>query len=278
MVVVVWAFSPSSHAAETFDEEVFEESTESEVLSPDAAEFDKWESLFEENDVAEGSMAHWSDPVLKPIDWLRHLGFRHSSTSGRHTHKGRPLQGTSWLNRPYHVDWFVGSLLGDELIEGRVDQNNEVLAGLRIGTDFDYFWGVEWRLGWSNPDIDASNGAELAINGSYFITDVDFKYYPWGDSAVRPYWLLGLGMTQIDFRDDTDISRNVSLITMPFGTGVEFHQWPWLVWRLEVLDNLAFGADDVETLNNFSFTAGMEYRFGAKPQSYWPWRSSRRIW
>ena len=51
-----------------------------------------------------------------------------------------------------------------------------------------------------------------------------------------------------------------------------------LAWRLELVDNLAFGADGVDTMNNVAFTAGMDLRLGARPSSYWPWRSSRRIW
>ncbi len=273
--------SQSSQGKESTDgalDSAFDDSAESEVLSPDAAKFDQWESLFEENDVAVDNTARWNDPSVKTIDWMRHFGFRHSSSEGRYAHKGVPLEGTSWLNRPYHADWFVGSLLGDELIAGRVDQNNELIGGVRIGFDFDYYWGLEWRFGWSHPDSGVISEFDSLQNGTYFISDIDLKYYPWGDTVVRPYWLLGLGMASISFRDDTEVGRDVTLATMPFGTGVEFHQWPWLVWRFEVLDNLAFGADGVETLNNFSLTAGMEYRFGAKPQSYWPWRSSRRIW
>lgn len=262
---------PSSFDFKLDDEE------DHEFVSPDAAAFGKWEPIVESEPMGT-TMAKWNDPSVKPIDWLRHFGFHHSSTEGRYTGKGVPLEGTSWLNRPFHADWFIGTLLGDELIANRVDMNNELLAGIRIGYDFDYFWGIEWRFGWANPNTEAVGATGEDINGSYFISDVDFKYYPWGDSKVRPYGLLGAGLARIDFTDDNDIRQNVNLMTMPFGTGVEFHQFPWLVWRLEVLDNLAFGADGTETLNNFSFTAGMEWRFGAKPNSYWPWRPARRIW
>jgi hypothetical protein len=269
-------FDEQSRAhASSFDFKLDEE--DREFVSPEAAEFDKWEPIVE-CDEMEDNTAKWNDPSVKPIDWVRHFGFQHSSTAGRHTGKGVPLEGTSWLNRPYHVDWFLGTLLGDELIAGQVDMNNELLAGLRIGFDFDYFWGLEWRFGWSNPNVEVAGADVEDPNGSYFISDVDLKYYPWGDSKVRPYGLLGAGLARIDFTDDNDLRQNVNLMTMPFGTGLEFHQFPWLVWRLEVLDNLAFGADGVETLNNFSFTAGMEWRFGAKPHSYWPWRPGRKLW
>jgi hypothetical protein len=118
----------------------------------------------------------------------------------------------------------------------------------------------------------------MSRNGSYFASDVDLKYYPWGDSKVRPYWMAGLGMMHLEYVDLIGISENVTLLTMPLGVGVEFPQFPWLAWRLEIADNIAFGADRVETLHNFSFVAGMEWRFGAKPNSYWPWRSARYIW
>jgi hypothetical protein len=85
-------------------------------------------------------------------------------------------------------------------------------------------------------------------------------------------------MSRVDFVDDIEIARKVTLATMPLGMGVEFHQWPWLAWRLEVLDNIAFGSDDLETMHNFTMTAGMELRLGAKPQSYWPWRPARQVW
>jgi hypothetical protein len=209
---------------------------------------------------------------------MRHIGFRHSSTHGRNVGKGIPLEGTSWLNRPYHIDWFLGPLLGDDLITNRVSQDNVLFGGLRLGLDFDYYWGIEWRLGWAQPNASYAEALVEPVDVSYVVSDVDILYYPWGDSKVRPYLLWGLGVTQLDFRDDTDFNRHATLATMPFGAGVQFHQWPWLVWRLEVLNNLAFGADQISTMNNISLSGGMEWRLGARPASYWPWRTSRKIW
>ena len=249
---------------------------ESDRIARDDADFDKWENIIEEEDCEEET-AIWHDPSVKTVDWMRHFGLRHSSSDGRYIGRGVPLEGTSWLNRPFHADWFVGTLLGDELTQ-HVNLNNELFAGVRIGYDFDYFWGLDWRFGWSNPDVDIDGLSTQNRNGSYFISDVDLKYYPWGDSKVRPFWLMGMGMTHIEFSNLSGVSHNVTLATLPLGVGVEFPQFPWLAWRLEVIDNIAFGADGVETLNNFAFTAGMEWRFGAKPQSYWPWRPGRKLW
>ena len=270
----------AEHPVSVFDDQAFAEPfadtefADCEQCDPNAAKFGDWESVIEEDQ----SLVYWNDPALKPFDWVRHFGFRHSSTHGRHVGRGLPLEGTSWKNRPYHVDWFSGPLLGDDLIDNRVAQDNELFGGLRIGWDFDYYWGIEARFGWANPNVQFEQPQAVADNGSYFVSDIDIVYYPWGDSKVRPYMLLGAGLARIDFVDDNNVNFNTTLFTMPFGAGMQFSQWPWLVWRLELLDNLSYGADGVDTMHNISLTAGMEFRLGSRPSSYWPWRSSRTVW
>lgn len=211
-VLVGVTSSQAQRPLSVFDDQVFEEpfvgnelgneQGDCEACDPDAADFDNWETLVEEGD----SEVYWDDPALKPFDWVRHMGFRHSSTHGRHTDRGLPLQGTSWMNRPYHVDWFSGPLLGDDLIANRVAQDNELFGGLRIGWDFDYYWGLEARFGWSNPNVQFNETQTVPNSGGYFVSDVDVVYYPWGDTKIRPYMLLGAGMARIDFIDEN--SRN----------------------------------------------------------------------
>jgi hypothetical protein len=245
-----------------------------EFTDPEAAAFDDWETLVEPE-----SQMHWEHRDLKPIDWLRHFGFRHSSSHGRHVGKGLPLEGTSILNRPFHVDWFLGPLLGDELVSNLVSQENVIFKGLRLGWDFDYYWGIEWRLGWADPKADFTMTEESGFGKlTYVVSDIDVIYYPWGDSKFRPYFLSGLGAAQLNFSDENGINYNAALATIPFGGGVQFRQASWLMWRFEVLDNMSFGNDSIATLHNVSLTAGMELRLGARPRSYWPWRSSRKIW
>lgn len=245
-----------------------------DVCSPDAADFDEWETIVERSP----SHMHVPHDERLPFDWFRHFGYRHSSTHGRNVGKGLPLDKTSWLNRPFHADWFIGPLLGDDLITDRVTQTNVLMGGLRLGIDFDHYWGAEWRFGWANPNADFSSPLAEANDVSYVVSDVDLLYYPWGDSRVRPYGLLGFGVTQLDFRDDVGLNLHTTLATMPFGAGVKFQQNPSMAWRLEALNNLAFGDDRVSTMNNISFTAGLEMRFGAKPATYWPWRTARKVW
>ena len=245
-----------------------------DVCAPESAHFGQWESIVDEHH----SDMHLSHDELLPFDWFRHFGFRHSSSHGRHVGRGIPLEGTSWLNRPYHCDLFLGPLLGDELIDNRVSQTNVLVGGLRLGWDFDYYWGVEWRYGWANPNADFSTEDTQPNDVDFMISDVDLIYYPWGDSKVRPYFLTGVGVTRLKFVNDQDLSLNTSLLTIPFGGGIRFRQHPWLAWRLEILDNLAIGDDRISTMHNVSLTASMEMRFGARPATYWPWRTSKKVW
>jgi len=264
----------ASGSDETLPAAQFPSIADSDFTDPEAASFDEWETLVDDD-----SRMQWDPPELKPIDWVRHYGFRHSSTHGRNTGKGLPLEGTSVLNRPYHFDFFVGPLLGDDLITNRVSQGNVLLGGFRLGWDFDYYWGLEWRLGWADPKADFTAPEETSLNSmSYVVSDIDLIYYPWGDSKVRPYFLVGLGTTQLDFYDETNTLYSTSLATIPFGGGVQFRQSSWMTWRIDIINNLALGDGRTSTMNNVSITTGMEVRFGARPSSYWPWRSSRRIW
>lgn len=264
--------------------------------APDAPEFarplaesltaplDDWQQPLEGDTTVAGNVPVEDKPPLRPFDWIHHWGFHHSSTEGRFLDRGLPMERSSWLNRPYHVDWFAGPLLSTGPVDGRVEQGNDLFGGLRIGWDFDYYWGVEWRFGWSDPTLLATvtgaDGDSIAsqFSGNYFVSDVDFVYYPWGDTKVRPYALFGLGMAQVGSVRADGTGQEATLLGMPMGIGVHFPQTHWLTWRLEIIDNLAWGAEGVDTLNNFAFTAGMELRLGARPNSYWPWRSSRTIW
>lgn len=285
--------SPAPLAAPPADREEDVANEASKFLNRDAAQFDDWEPLVEHDSPFDEPAAVDQAPSdqilvdekhdLRPFDWMRHWGFHHSSTEGRFTEKGLAMERSSWLNRPYHFDWFVGPLLSDGPVDGRVSQGNDIFGGIRIGWDFDYYWGAEWRFGWSDPTLLATslNGndvIETEFRGSYMVSDVDFIYYPWGDTKVRPYVQWGLGLTQIGSVRPDGGGQEATLMSMPMGLGVRFPMTHWLAWRLEIIDNLAFGADGLDTMNNFAFTAGMELRLGARPNSYWPWRSSRTIW
>jgi opacity protein-like surface antigen len=182
-----------------------------------------------------------------------------------------PLVGASWSNEPYHVDWFLGMIRGTEIIRDHVDQNVGVVGGFRLGWDYDLYWGLETRLGFSSLE-DQPEAAPLAGSADKVILwDTSLVYYPWGDSRFRPYFGIGLGLAEFRFTDDFGQQIQRNLVEMPIGVGLKYRLHDWITLRADVTDNLALGSSGLATMNNFSFTTGMEYRFGGCHRSYWPW-------
>ena len=187
----------------------------------------------------------------------------------RHIGLGIPLSGTSWLNRPYHFDWFVGGMFGDELINNRVDQENDVFFGVRLGWDFDHYWGTEFRVGKAELGVRNRQGSQALRSSANEFMDLHLVYYPWGDAKVRPYFALGLGFARFNFTDDTNLRRNASLFHLPLSMGIKYYFQNWMAIRLDITDNLAFGDAGVDTMQNFSITAGTEFRFGGTRRNYY---------
>jgi len=196
----------------------------------------------------------------------------------RHMGRGEPMSGTSWLNRPYHVDWFVGGLFGDTLIGGRLDQGNDAFGGVRLGWDYDHYWGAELRYAGSKLGIFDADGTPLSESSSVGIVDLSVAYYPWGDARWRPYLTLGAGVAGFSFIDELGQRFDETLLTLPFGFGIKYYMQHWLVLRADFLDNLAFADSGLETMHNLSVSVGSEIRWGAKPRSYYPFHSNLGIW
>ncbi|HEY2147202.1 MAG TPA: outer membrane beta-barrel protein [Pirellulales bacterium] len=182
-----------------------------------------------------------------------------------------PLVGASWCNEPYHIDWFLGAIRGTEIIRNHVDQNVGVIGGFRLGWDYDIYWGLETRLGFSALEDQPETAPLEGSSDKVILWDSSLVYYPWGDSRWRPYISFGLGLCEFRFTDDLDRQIQRNLMELPLGIGMKYRLHDWLSLRAEVTDNLALGSSGLATMNNFSFTTGMEFRFGGAHRSYWPW-------
>lgn len=168
-----------------------------------------------------------------------------------------PEPNGNWDNEPLHFDTFLGFL------DDRTAENTGVLGGFRFGWDYDPYWGIETRLGFTSLQEDT---------GPVVIWDESLLYYPWGDSRIRPYFTLGVGISEFKIVDSPDDwHHRENLVDMPFGIGFKYRVHEWLALRFDVLDNLAFGSGSLGTMNNFSFTTGFEWRFGGSHVNYWPW-------
>lgn len=202
----------------------------------------------------------WQEPWLvhtDPNDPHRHIGL------------GEPLAGTSWRNRPWFAGAFFGGAFHGDLTDN-VRQNNGSLMGLRLGWDLDHYYGIEGRYAFANPQIMDGTGNSLGDSHDY-IMDVSALYYPFGDARWRPYFGLGLGMATYRFRDQANENIHDSAVSLPISVGVKYFYSPHFTLRLDAVDNVTFGSDNIDAMNNFFLLASVEYRFGGRRRSYFPW-------
>jgi hypothetical protein len=240
---------------------------EEKYLSPDDGE----ELLpFRHSEREEPASFFWPSP--------RWLGLRHSTTHGRHIGHGRPLTGTSWRNRPYYVGAELGPVFLDEPLDDNVSDDVDAFGGVFIGYDFDHYWGMELRFDWTTPEFKNSEASDAKRTDSLFMWSESLLYYPWGDTLIRPYWRAGIGNVRFDVPLDDGTRHDEWLLTFPFGVGVKYPVKRWLVARAELCDHLAIARDRFPTQHNVTLTLGLEWRFGARPRSYWPWNPDRHIW
>jgi hypothetical protein len=217
-------------------------------------------------------------PVPKGHDlWPRHLRHGEPNDPNRHVGLGGPLTGTSWLNRPYYFGWLVGGLWGSTLIDGELDQDEDLFGGYRLGWDFDHYWGTEARIAFAHLDLFDGDGVDTLRTARHLYYDANLLFYPWGDAAWRPFASIGLGLGSFRFEDANAQFFDATMLTIPFGIGVKYYHRPWLALRTSLMDNFAVGGG-LDTMHNFSWTAGVEVHFGGPRRGYFPYHPGGFIW
>ncbi|TWT33198.1 outer membrane beta-barrel protein [Blastopirellula retiformator] len=198
------------------------------------------------------------------------FGFYHSHPDdpARHQGVGKPLYGTSWRNRPYHFDYLFGVVETNDLSRDDIRLQSTLLQGFRLGYDFDHYWGTEVRFAFGDGKLRYEENPLIDGSAQLMMFDTNLLYYPWGDSTWRPYATLGLGATYYGYDDVNGVNRDQSNFSIPIGIGLKHFFRPWLAFRCELMDNIATGSGSIPTTHNFSFTTGIEYRFGGSRWSY----------
>jgi hypothetical protein len=191
---------------------------------------------------------------------------------------------------------------GGSLINGWIYENQGVFGGVQFGWDYANYWGIETRFGWAELEVidtDLAIAAQLAKDAAAgvpadstfahrfdsrrhnhrFFWDTHALYYPWGDSACRPFFLLGLGVSSVNFVDRTDVRYRDTLFAIPFGLGIKYRVGDFIAFRAECTDYMVFGGGrSIDLLHNVTVLAGFEIRFGGSRRAYWPWNPGRHYW
>lgn len=220
----------------------------------------------------------------------------------RYQGPGQPLIQESWNFRPFSIAGLYGFVQGGALKSDWIRENQGVFGGVQFGWDCDNYWGVETRFMWAELEVIDSDlaiaaqeakdeAAGVAEDSSFahrfdarrhnhrFFWDTHALYYPWGDSAWRPFFLVGLGATSVKFIDRTDVWYQDTLFTVPIGVGLKYRVGDFMALRVECVDYIGFGGGkSLEMLHDVTVLGGFEIRFGGPRRAYWPWNPGRHYW
>lgn len=212
------------------------------------------------------------DPHLAPpADWPA-FGNGAFGAYLRNRPRQLPLQRESWLNRPFYLDFFVGGLWLQNPIHGVVQGEAGPAYGLRFGWDFATRWGMEGRIGGANPGVSDPAHIKDIPQAKLFFTDMDWLWYWTGDTRFRPFFLLGLGLQDLNFYTPDGTRFHDTTFSIPAGVGFKYRHSTRLAMRVDVTDNINFGVGRTDLMNNVSILAGLEARFGGgMRRNYWPW-------
>jgi hypothetical protein len=172
---------------------------------------------------------------------------------------------------------FAGAIDGTPLIHNQVNQKMSFYGGYRLGFDYDFYWGVEARLGAASVCLSEPPRNGQPGTNDYWNLDVNWHYYPWGDSRWRPFFTVGMGMTNVAFFDPYNNHYDQVAFSTPIGCGLKYRWTNWTAFRLDFIDNIVYASGNVETSNNVSLTLGVEMQFGGVRRTYWPWNPGRVI-
>ncbi len=182
-----------------------------------------------------------------------------------------PVWRESWLFRPLSVGVFAGAADGlpaDDPMRASTTAGG--IGGIRAGWDLNHYWGTETRLAWSTGQFEERLlGGEYSSRTNSFFWDLDLLYYPWGDSRWRPYFLVGMGTTQVRYLDVAASYGNT--FSMPLAVGVKYRWNDYFALRLELGDDIAMPGYAERIMHNLSITTGLEFRFGGTRKVYWPY-------
>ncbi len=222
--------------------------------------------------------------------------------AGRHRGLGCPLEGESWLDEPLSASWFIGAMQGSTVIKDWIEVDTGIAGGFRLGGDVGHYWGFETRLicaelgvndypaaiaaQWEadtaagmDEDDPRRQRYDTGREATFIQWDLSILYYPWGESAWRPYVAAGIGQADIDLEDRLSRRLDKTLLAVPVAVGLKYRFADRMVLRMEVADMIGISSNSqFETLHNLTGSVGAEFRFGGNRRAYWPWNPGKYYW
>ena len=120
-----------------------------------------------------------------------------------------------------------------------------------------------------------SSGGTALPQVDVFIWDLNWIYYPTGDTRWRPYLTAGFGLLDADY-DDLTTKYHDTALAFPWGVGFKYRHSTRVALRFDVLDHLTFATGPQNMMHNITVSAGFESRFGGgSRKNYWPWNPGR---
>lgn len=221
-----------------------------------------------------------------------------NTPTGPHRGVGMPLENRSWMDRPYYMGAFVGSMDGSALVSGMIKQDDGANGGLILGYNLNEYWGLESRFHFASLDIKETAAGRDAYalwyasqnpSATYVppltsrtnqltILDASIHYYPLGNAKFRPFFKYGLGIARESFRDTYGVKHNIDTMTMPIGIGLRYWWNERIAIQADLVDNIIFSRDIAKTQNNWTVSIGFTYSFGTskkrRPSPRWPYTPS----
>jgi len=103
-------------------------------------------------------------------------------------------------------------------------------------------------------------------------------YYPWGDSAFRPFLATWARLDAARLRDGQRSSPRRRALDVSIGIGFKYPIYPWLIGRFEFTIILPSETQASPRSTDLTLAWGLEWQLWRHPKSYWPWYPSRHVW
>ncbi|MCL2742894.1 MAG: hypothetical protein FWE67_03490, partial [Planctomycetaceae bacterium] len=91
---------------------------------------------------------------------------------------GMPLMNRSWLDRPFYIGGFVGTMSGSELVSNMIDQKSGADGGLIFGMNINDYWGLDSRLHFASLDIKETGSGALIYQQWYAARNPGAAFVP----------------------------------------------------------------------------------------------------